>query len=398
MCFGDNAFNTETEPVAYGIGNDFYNNRVTNCGGTQPAYDEGNVWYSGQRKADIYNNIIDQTQRADGLNGYNIKLHNWTDSLNIYNNTLLRKRYPAITNGTGDYAGLPNGPGTHWDFSIEVGDYSNLNIYNNIINGSIDVNRGTKTAGGYALRVVGNVIGPDTLSENFASGIIVEYDIDSAIITGNTFKNMNTVLYFSTRNLTQITGVNFLQNNCTNIGQISYTAFPCVQFDGGGFNNYTVSGLKLWNNYFGGNATHSNYLLSTSNATAINGFEFKNNIAQNFLSGYWISGKGEAINSPVVSYNYIYNNGNSNNPLWVGSGLPPVTPTYSNNTAADPDLDANNQPNVTSPVIDAGTNVGLPFNGLAPDIGYYETGSGGGSGGSSPAYLKRVRKKIIFLN
>ena len=83
-----------------------------------------------------------------------------------------------------------------------------------------------------------------------------------------------------------------------------------------------------------------------------------------------VANNASAIDSFYHRNNSWYNNGNSNNPLWVSG-----TPLHSfagNNTTTNPKLDATFKPMAGSPVIDAGLLNGLSYIGLAPDKGFAE--------------------------
>ncbi|MBK7558140.1 MAG: hypothetical protein IPI54_07555 [Chitinophagaceae bacterium] len=131
---GINANNPGTD-VGYNhaTGNTFYNNIVTNCadygisgGGS------GSLNIGFQNGMLIYNNLIQQNERAEGLNGWPIKYWNqgWLKGCKIYNNTLIKKPYG------GNYPGESG-----WDFAIELFNIQGLEIYgNDIQNGAIDLN------------------------------------------------------------------------------------------------------------------------------------------------------------------------------------------------------------------------------------------------------------------
>ena len=98
---------------------------------------------------------------------------------------------------------------------------------------------------------------------------------------------------------------------------------------------------------------------------------FKNNIVANTDAG-WIV----APNAPVVidnlniSYNNLYGNMGNNAPVWNGSVA--TNYTLSNNSTTVPTFSTSFSLPQGSPLIDAGVNVGIPFKGTKPDIGYFE--------------------------
>jgi PKD domain/Secretion system C-terminal sorting domain len=97
----------------------------------------------------------------------------------------------------------------------------------------------------------------------------------------------------------------------------------------------------------------------------------RNNISTGF-SGAWLLANPAPVQSNVlITHNDGYQNGN-NNPAWQGA-------TINNNITSNPLFVGNGNYTLqaTSPVIDKGVNVGLPYSGAAPDMGYAEYASGG---------------------
>lgn len=361
MCLGRNDFDIEQQPGVYAVNNKFYSNIIENCSGVEAGHADGALWLSGQVSAEIYNNSITQTQRADGQNGYCIKLTNFTKGVQIYNNTLTKKAFPYVSNGSGDY----------WNFTVEVGDCSGLNIYNNTITGSIDVNRITKGTYEYGLRVANNTIGNATLSAFEESGVILEFSVTDVIITGNTFKNMCSALYFSTRNGSTLNNVSFTNNLCYNIGAVGGTGIPAIQHVTDGSNNYVSTNFHSYNNTIIASSEGSAFCFSLSNAGSFTGLKIINNVIQGFNTAAIVSGNATPIQDIEIKNNCLYNNGNGNNPAWYSGA--PVLQTITNNINSNPLLDINYRPAVGSPLINAGLNIGIPYNGAAPDIGYFET-------------------------
>jgi hypothetical protein len=121
--------------------------------------------------------------------------------------------------------------------------------------------------------------------------------------------------------------------------------------------------------------------ISGSGGSASN-FNIKNNIIIGFKDA-WLRANTPTHSSNInVTNNNAYNNANDNAPLWPGGN--PTNYIYSNNLSVNPlfvgGSDYTLQSN--SPMINAGANVGLPYNGSAPDIGYIESSSNGGNTGS----------------
>jgi hypothetical protein len=93
----------------------------------------------------------------------------------------------------------------------------------------------------------------------------------------------------------------------------------------------------------------------------------------------------------VITHNDAYNTAA---PSFAGSGV-----TMNNNLALNPGFvsttDFHLQSN--SPLIDKGINVGLPFNGTAPDMGYAETAGSGGGGSNVPPTANAGPDQTITL-
>ncbi|MBK6633213.1 MAG: T9SS type A sorting domain-containing protein [Chitinophagaceae bacterium] len=103
----------------------------------------------------------------------------------------------------------------------------------------------------------------------------------------------------------------------------------------------------------------------------------RNNIIQGF-GAYPVRGSNPTnITGCFVTHNDFYLNGNNNAVSWPGGN--PANYTYNNNISQNPlFVSATNfSLQATSPCIDAGVNVGIPYNGSAPDMGYVEYGATG---------------------
>jgi hypothetical protein len=122
----------------------------------------------------------------------------------------------------------------------------------------------------------------------------------------------------------------------------------------------SIPNLRIYNNVIYGNACG----ISISNN--VNRLEIVNNILDSNSGGHIeISG---SVSNLLITHN-LYNS-----PSRAGSGFTDSHPLF-----GDPlFVDANSGEfhlQAGSPAIDAGTNVGLPYNGVAPDIGAYEFGT-----------------------
>jgi hypothetical protein len=118
-------------------------------------------------------------------------------------------------------------------------------------------------------------------------------------------------------------------------------------------------------------------LVSLGDTASITNLKIKNNIILNQGFGVQFGGPNvRGITSPEVTYNNFFNV-----KTHVSDGGT-TSPRVTNNLSVDPALTATGNRSDTyyrlrssSPMIDAGTNVSLPFQGSAPDIGAFEFGS-----------------------
>jgi hypothetical protein len=333
----------------------------------------------------IYNNTITQNQRPEGYNGWPIK--GWNDGhlkgVKIYNNTLIKKPYG------GSYPGESG-----WDFAIELFNISGVEINGNTIQGSIDSNTQTKGIYPYSVWIHDNTLSQPVLNKNYESGIILEFSTENAIIEKNIFNNVSMGVQFNTRDKSFVRNITIQNNLMTNLGRnigdgnnggaiafISESTHNAVLSNINIYNNTMVaaSGNEPWEGIEFGDAISG----TGGSATNIN---IKNNIVVGFKDAWLRANNPTHTNQISVTNNNLYQNANDNMPLWPGGN--PTNYTYANNLSVDPKFvgGGNYSLQESSPLINAGVNVGLPYNGSAPDIGYGESpaasNNGGGSGGT----------------
>jgi hypothetical protein len=361
-------------PTTYATGNKFHDNIVTNCSGVlNPGNKKTNTaLYSlstdGQDSLLVYNNTLDQSTRALGYNGFVIDgVTGYNENLKIYNNTITRKNQ-------GDFT-------LSWDFAIELWNCrGGVEIYDNTISGSIDIGGyyTQKTSYAYAVSIHDNTIGQDNLHVSAAYiGITLEADIEYINVVNNIIKNVATGIEFSL-NGTAITAnnISIYDNLIDSIG-VTTTSGSGVGINWSSDHSTSiVSNINIWNNtIIGYTGTHlSNLGIRLPDIGTAHNVSVRNNIIQNF-SNYPIYAKasaGQTIDNLSIENNIFYKNGNGNFPLYIA--IIPTHNTTQNNLITNPlcvsSSDFHLQ--VTSPAINAGIDVGLPFTGSAPDIGAYE--------------------------
>ncbi len=391
---GNDATDPHSDPGHYATGNKFYNNTVLNSAANTGNYGAGLINIGGQQGMEIYNNTLVQTQRPNFKNGWPIKYwdEGWLKGVKIYNNTLTKA----------PYAGTYPGENGDWDFAIEFFNIQGLEIYNNTIQGSIDLNYNRKGSYAFTAWIHHNTLNHSTLNSNFESGIILEFRTESILIEDNVFNNVSSGVQFNTRGVNNTGGNNpeipapaggysVLSNNIirrnlfSNIYQgngIGTAAGVTVISEG--TDDPQIQGLDIYNNTIVAKPGDAPWIGidftsmgdPTASGTNIN---IRNNIVVGFGDA-WLKGTSGAgnthINGITVTHNDAYNNGSGNMPSWPGGN--PTNYTYNNNRTLNPMFVSATdfRLQAASPLIDAGVYVGSPFVGTAPDGGYKEFGTG----------------------
>ncbi|HMK04988.1 MAG TPA: T9SS type A sorting domain-containing protein [Ferruginibacter sp.] len=385
---GNDVTDPVMDPGNHATGNKFHDNTVLNSAAGTGAYGGGLLNIGGQLGMEIYNNTMIQDQRVAYRNGWPLKYwdNGWLRGVKIYNNTLVKAPYQ------GSYPG-ENGD---WDFAIEFFNIQGIEIYNNNIQGSIDLNYNRKGSYNFCAWIHHNNINHATPNPNFESGIILEFRTESVLIENNTFNNVSSGVQFNTRTVNQNGGYpnpgggtppggfsqlkdNIIRNNLfTNVYQgngVGTGCGICVISESG--NDPQIQNLDIYNNTIVAKAGDAPYLGldftsgENGNATGVN---IRNNIVQGFQDR-WLRGSSPTTNmsNVVVTHNDAFGNG-GNTPLWPGGN--PTSYTYNNNISLNPLFVSilNFLLLPLSPCINTGVNVGLPYNGSAPDMGYAEYG------------------------
>jgi hypothetical protein len=386
---GNDVTDPVMDPGHYATGNKFYNNTVLNSAGNVGDYGGGQLNIGGQAGMEIYNNTMIQDQRAAFKNGWPLKYwdNGWLNGVKVYNNTLVKAPYQ------GSYPG-ENGD---WDFAIEFFNISGLEIYNNTIQGSIDLNYNKKGTYAYSAWIHHNTLNHATLNGNFESGIILEFRTESVLIENNIINNASSGIQFNTRTMSQNGGYpnpgggiptggfsqlkdNIIRNNLfSNIYQGNGTGTGCgitVISESG--NDPQIQNMNIYNNTIVAKSGDAPWIGidftsgENGNATGVN---VRNNIVNGFRDS-WLKGSSVTKMTNVkVTHNLAYGNGN-NQPSWPGGN--PGSYTFGNHKTGSPMfMSATNfLLQSASPCINTGVNVGQAFSGTAPDRGNGEFVSG----------------------
>jgi hypothetical protein len=378
------------DPGHHATGNKFYNNTVLNSAACTGNYGGGLLNIGGQLGMEIYNNTMIQDQRVAFKNGWPLKYwdNGWLRGVKIYNNTLKKAPYQ------GSYPG-ENGD---WDFAIEFFNIQGLEIYNNNIQGSIDLNYNRKGSYDHTAWIHHNTINHSTLNSNFESGIILEFRTESILIENNILNNVSSGVQFNTRTINENGGYpnpgggtppggfsqltnNVIRNNLfSNVYQGNGVGTACgVSVISESGNDPQIQNMDIYNNTIVAKSGDTPWIGldftsgENGNATGIN---IRNNIVNGFQDA-WLKGSSPAtrMTGVAVTHNDAYGNGSSNVPNWPGGN--PASYTYNNNLNVNPlfvsSTDFHLQP--TSPLIDIGVYVGSTFYGSGPDRGYAEFGA-----------------------
>jgi hypothetical protein len=316
--------NDSPPPTAYSTGNSFHDNIVNNCAAyniSTGIYGRGCLNIGGQDGMLIYNNTITQNKRPDGYNGWPIKYMNdgYLKGCKIYNNTLTKIPY------VGNYPGEMG-----WDFCIELFHIQGLEIYGNTIQGSIDLNYNTKGAYAYCAWIHDNVMNRPVLNTHYESGIIFEFDTETAIVENNVLNNVSSGVQFNTRNGTILSNCVISKNLFTNLGygNGSGTAGGILIISEG-TNNPVITNMSIYKNTITAAPGREPFIgidITSINHGSANGVYIKNNIISGFTQ-CWLRGSSPTqMNDVVLAHNYVTNNGNDNEPAWPGGD--PTNYTY----------------------------------------------------------------------
>lgn len=370
-------------PAAYATGNSFYNNVMWNCGNWDASGGNGYgaLQIGGQKDFQIYNNRIIQ-QNTPYNNGWPIKY--WQGGYNI--GTKIHDNYLKAWLQTFTLGDL------NWDFAIEMFNCTGMEIYNNnIINGCVDFNYssstgfntgGSKLVGGYgySLWVHNNTFSCQSVPVHIQTGITLEFSDDSVLIENNTFDKFNIGVLFTARNGDSMYNITVRKNLFTNVAGADGEGY-FVDMGTYSGNNIKFRNFNLYNNTFLSYAgTPPPFGIKLPNSTS--GGYFRNfNINNNIMKGVsdavlYVHEGSVAVDTLNMTYNDLYANGNGDTLKRNGSAPRPTHFTFSNNYNVNPSFGATGYKLVAgTTLVEAGTNVGLPYIGSAPSINWTDTTS-----------------------
>lgn len=389
-----------TEPINYSVNNVFYDNIVDNCSNrrypdsvTVNGSGGGLLWISGQQTMLIHDNLLSDTSRESGHNGNIIfSVEGNLKDFKYYNNT---SWMDTSYHSYGFHCALE-----FWN------DRGGMEFYNNTFYGggnTIDQGGSVQIKGVYAYsfwihnNTMIRLVRKTDLGQQNDGGWIGEGNVNDAIFEYNRVVNYG-------ENVATV-GIGYTPDTVAQNNYIQYNLFENMGYDNGqsaygiqiSMNrqatnvNDTIQNIYIYQNTFLNNTGLGKIAgnIMMKNDTTLNLIKnifIKNNIIDDagsygYLTFYETQIAGDShggfIDSIMVDHNIIYNNGNSNNAFYRGSGSSGRNTTNTklyetNSIHSDPLLDSYFVPTFpTSPALQAGANIGYPFTGTAPDIGAF---------------------------
>lgn len=405
---GNDATDPTTNLGVYATGNKIDHCTLLNCARVATGgycYGAGIINIGAQLGMEISDNTVIQNQRQNFKNGWPIKYwdNGWFKELKILRNTLTK----AV------YQGTYFNENCDWDFAIELFNIDGgVEVANNTIQGSIDINYVRKGSYTNSLWIHHNIL-DHPVNDHYESGIILEFAQESVLIENNTINNVSAGILFNARTPSENGGYpqspaptggyshltnNIIRNNLiTNVYQPSGCCGGVgiiIQIEGDKNDPY-VRNLQIYNNTLVAKSTDAPWIGidltgMTSNNANVSGVYIKNNIVLNFQDS-WLKGSNPTHMSNVeVTYNLAYGNGNGNLPSWPGGN--PTNYTYNNHLTSNPLFVGGTDYSLqsTSPARNSGVDVGVAYQGSAPDRGYIEYSETGGGGGGTTNSLPIV--------
>lgn len=352
-----------TAPPFYLTGIQVYNCALTNVSQDLSGWTSGAILIGGVDGALIHHNTINENA------GYGIKFENngWFKGLKVYNNTINTNAYDTLWGA---------------DANLEFWNiYDGSEIYNNTLNNWVSlVNRFAGT--GTTVSVHDNT---EINSRDDTPVAAIELAVGNAKVYNNYIEQSRW-------------GVGMWQEKYVSNNEIYNNVFynrvlPADDWNAGiYFENlnvgYAYNNNKIYNNYF--NKFEQAVWYKAIGNSPITNTKFQNNVVEDMEYALILTASDtNYLVDTIMTYNVLNNVPTVLRPF----GAAPVNLVTTNNLTGNPGLtksgakpDPYFRPSSSSSlVVNAGTNVGLPYSGSAPDIGRYEwTGSGGGTDTTAP--------------
>jgi len=386
-------------------GNSIHDCTLTNSGGVNSSDRQSTLFMKNQTGLLIYNNTLNQTLRTSAnTTGDGIRYEGGNRGIKLYNN-VFNGLYPA-----GEWTFLME----CWSSDKQTGIGHGLEIYSNTIVGLIDFGSGLyKGTYAYSVSFHDNVTGDNVThgASVYKTGFELEELVDGVEIYNNLFKNLDRSIYFCHNGTAgRFSNINIHTNIIRDV-PYSYTTATVngtdygygfgIVFAGTGIPEYAQN-INIRNNTISAYAASPGgvgvWLDTRGNVSNV---DIQNNIIQGFSQApVGTAGGGGTFNTLVAQKNIFWGNGNSNNLLL--SNITVSNLTNDGGIKSNPLFISTTDFHLqsTSPAIDAGVNVGLPFSGNAPDLGAFE--SGGTSVAVNPVYsgstVENTAPSVIGMN
>jgi uncharacterized protein (TIGR02145 family) len=331
----------------YATGNEIFNCVINDCGYFR-AGNEGCLSLSYQDGIQIHDNMM-STAGFDGYHGDVIKaVDGYIRNMKVYHNTLINDLVPGVT---------------PWDFAIEIWNWEGGNeIWANTITGSIDLSGVRKGSAAYGVWVHDNVIGQPYLKEKQSvRGVLIECWVTDAIIERNYFHHVAQPIFVNALPSTeyggdaQIHNITIRYNVADQIG--AAVGQPTTGWgvywseDTGGA---TITNWKVHNNVFRAatNGADTSWGISLPDAGSADNVVVSNNIVLDFAgapvrANDW--GNPTSITNLKIQNNIFYNNGNNDDPYFVG-GVSHPSDTINGNVKTAPPFVSSSDYHLTAQV------------------------------------------------
>lgn len=363
----------DVEPNPYASGNSLYNCTVNNCA-TRSASESASIRINGQNGFLLHDNTFTQTFRPSGQNG-NILGGEWNKGLKIYTNTFTKS----------------DNEGSAWNFFFELWHWQGGGeVHDNTFKGAatMDIVDVMKSTAQYGLKIYNNnylVASTVAFTANQPYSICIEgrSRLEYMYIYNNYFKNVPNAIEY---NMTVNTGEGYSSFNVNhiylygnvleNVGMTDLSNYP-IWIEGYGSNsNITVDNFNIYNNSIQG-VNNSNKALTGIQWDVAGKFSnifVQNNIITNCRNAaitFHSNLSGATLTNVTVNNNLYYNNATNA----AAYNMTVSNKVENNNIVGNPLFVSSTDYHLqaSSPAVNKGINVGLPYYGSAPDIGAYES-------------------------
>jgi hypothetical protein len=374
---GNNKGYPNPPTVIYSSGNSIHDCVFINNSST-PSHDAqtSSIIILGQDGFLIYNNTMNNTARAVGLNGKHIG-GNWVKGLKIHDNVFTKNDQEL----------------TEWNFVFEIWHWQGGGeIFNNTFNGAApldlcDVRKGTYD---YGIKIYNNRFLVAANTTYNTSHMIQAIDLEDhgaiqyCYVYNNYFKNVPggiqiVGLVDETDTVVNIDHIYIYSNVFENVGSTDVNwGFPiCLTATAGGNNNIVWDQISIYNNTLTSYLAHKTFAGIYWNVGGkVTNATIRNNIIQGFATypvSFVLGLAGSTINNLSIENNLFYDNDSANRADF--GTLTIANKTAKNNKIGNPLFVSSPGFHLKagSPAIDAGIDVGLPYKGSAPDMGAFES-------------------------